>query len=133
MAWQIPTLAIGCLRVGARRQAKTKGSKALADCVRRDTIWHLARVLMKRSYFLFTRSTLRSFLEGRLRQVRAAAARERAGAATAGTAMASYLVYHRADAVHRATRGAHPVPWAKHAVDQEMAVALTSPEIMREP
>jgi hypothetical protein len=55
MAWLIPTLAIGCSRVGARVQAKTMGSKALADCARRDTIWHLAHMLMKRFYLLFTR------------------------------------------------------------------------------
>jgi hypothetical protein len=54
MAWQIPTLAIGCSRVGAWVQAKIMGSKAPADCAWRDTIWHLARMLAKKFYLLFT-------------------------------------------------------------------------------
>jgi hypothetical protein len=51
MAWQIPTLAIGLFPRRGEGSGRKMGSKALADCARRDTIWHLARVLMKRFTF----------------------------------------------------------------------------------
>jgi len=80
------------------------GSKASADCAWRDSIWHLARVLVKMVFYLLVTCLLWGpYLEGRLRQVGGSNSAERAGAATAGTAAAPYPVYHRAD----------PVPWAK--------------------
>ena len=75
MAWQILTLAIGCHHVGARVQAKSKwgaSRRPIVSCATRSGFklgcWS------RGFYVLFTYSLWGCYLEGRLRQVVAAAA-----------------------------------------------------------
>lgn len=116
MAWQIPTLAIGS-RVGARVQAKNMGSKAPADCGRRDTIWHHARVPDERVLPSVYLLTLRSLPRRKATAGGSGNGAARAEATAAGTATAPYPVYHRADPAHWAKRAAGPVHRAKRSAD----------------
>jgi hypothetical protein len=76
MAWQILTLAIGCHHVGARVQAKNKWGASRRPIVSWATrSGFLLGCWLRGFYLLFTYSLWGRYLEGRLRQVGAAAAR----------------------------------------------------------
>jgi|SRR5215475_5668048 len=117
MSWRIPTLANSCARVGAGVQLKQKRGKAPADCVRRDTMRLLARVLVERSLPLI-------YLKRRLRQVDAAARACRGGRRGDGDAISG---------IHRAECGGDPVHPGQVPSWPGNGCNTTSPGIMREP
>jgi hypothetical protein len=136
MARQIPTLAIGCPHVGARGCRRNNGEQGVGRLCPTRTIRLLARVLVKRFYLLFTCSLWGRYLEGRLQQVgaAAAAAAQRVPERPSRARRRHHIRYITGLAwITLVKRCAGPVRWAKRAADQEMAVALSSPEIMREP
>jgi hypothetical protein len=110
------------------------GSKASADCARRARSGFLLACWLRDLYLLFTCSLWGRYLEGRLQQVGAAAAAWSVPERPSRARRRHHIRYITEPAWFTLVkRCAGPVHWAKRAVDQEMAVALSSPEIMREP